>query len=128
MGADPRGRPVLGTASAGNGATTRVAPTSSPLIPHADFPAHAPQVFSKSRIHTSEAGQACLQVKDIHQPLHFATHPTYVGWRRYAGAIDEERVLRRLRHLVDLPHQAPLPPHMPHNPFAPHTSPLSAPP
>src|SRR5260370_10905414 len=127
MGADPRGRPVLGTASAGNGATTRVAPTSSPLIPHADFPADAPKVFSKSRIHTSEAGQAGLQVKDIHQALNFATRATDVGWHRYAGAVDEERVVRRLRDLVDLPQHARLHANVTDDPFGPDTGPHAGP-
>src|SRR5882724_1814309 len=95
------------------------APTSSPLIPQADFPADAPEVFSKSRIHTSEAGQACLQVNDIHQALNFATGATYVGWHGYAGAIDEERVVRRLRDLVDLPQQAGLHAHVTDDPVGP---------
>src|SRR5260370_33788294 len=89
------------------------------LIPHADFPAHAPEVFSKSGIHPSEAGQAGLQVKDIHQALNFATGPTYVGRHGYAGAVDEERVVRRLRDLVDLPQQAGLYAHITDDPLGP---------
>src|SRR5262245_54116796 len=101
----------------------RIAPASSPLIPHPGFPAHAPLAFPQSRFAPSQAGQACLQVEDIHQALKFATRPTDVGWHGYAGAVGEDRVVGRLRDLVELPQQAGLDAKVTGHPFGPYTGP-----
>src|SRR5262249_8986659 len=89
--------------------------------------AEAPQAVAKSRVDTCEAGQAALQVDDIHQALKFATRPAHVGWHGYAGAVDEECVVGGLRDLVDLPQQAWLHSHVTGYPLGPHTGPRTGP-
>src|SRR5579883_3351696 len=99
----------------------------SPLIAHPGFSAHAPEAVAESRIDASESGKACLQVEDIDQALKFATQPAYVRWQRYAGVVDEKRVVGGVR---DLPHQrqqAGLDAHAAGDPFGPDAGPRAGP-